>query len=90
MGRPLQRTKRTRTMTNYDVVKKLIGDVRPKGDASKDYQILANMKELCILHAEIHAAIDAVAYDFRDDKQGSVKMVCEYATKYIGSLGIAD
>lgn len=77
-------------MTNYDVVKKLIGDVRPKGDASRDYQILENLKALCELHAEIHKAIDDVAYDFRDDKQGTVKAVCDYATKYIDSIGIAD
>jgi hypothetical protein len=77
-------------MTNYDVVKKIIGDVRPKGDASRDYQILENLKALIELHAEIHKAIDDVAYDFKDDKQGSVKMCCDEANKYLGSLGIAD
>ena len=77
-------------MTNYDVVKKLIGDVRPKGDASRDYEILENLKALCELHQYIHCAIDAVAYDFKDDKQGSVKMCCGYANKYIDSLGIKD
>lgn len=75
-------------MTNYDVVKKLIGDVRPKGDASRDNQILMNLKALIQLHAEIHKAIDDVAYDFRDDKQASVKMCCEEASKYLDSLGI--
>lgn len=75
-------------MTTYDVVKKLIGDVRPKGDSSVDYKILENLKELCKLHAEIHKAIDEVAYDFRDDKQGSVKMCCDEATKYLDTLGI--
>jgi len=77
-------------MTNYDVVKKLIGDVRPKGDASRDYQILENLKALIELHAEIHKAIDDVAYDFKDDKQSSVKMCCEEASKYIDSLGIVE
>ena len=75
-------------MTNYDVVKKLIGDVRPKGDASRDYQILENLKALIELHSEIHKAIDDVAYDFKDDKQASVKMCCDEANKYIDSLGI--
>ena len=77
-------------MTNYDVVKKLIGDVRPKGDASRDGQILENLKALIELHAEIHKAIDDVAYDFRNDKQGSVVACCQEANKYIDSLGIAD
>ena len=75
-------------MTNYDIVKKLIGDVRPKGDASRDYQILENLKELIKLHAEIHKAIDDVAYDFRDDKQASIKMCHQEASKYLDSLGI--
>ena len=77
-------------MTNYDVVKKLIGDVRPKGDASRDSQILENLKALIELHAKIHKAIDDVAYDFKDDKQGTVKMCCDEANKYLDSLGIAD
>lgn len=77
-------------MTNYDVVKKLIGDVRPKGDASVDYKILENLKALIELHAEIHKAIDDVAYDFKDDKQSSVKMCCEVANKYLDSLGITN
>ena len=77
-------------MTNYDVVKKLIGDVRPKGDASRDYQILENLKSLIQLHAEIHKAIDDVAYDFKDDKQGTVVMCQQEASKYLDSLGIAD
>lgn len=75
-------------MTNFDVVKKLIGDVRPKGDASRDAEILDNLKALCELHAEIHKAIDDVAYDFRNDKQASIKACCDYANKYIDSLGI--
>ena len=77
-------------MTNYEVVKKLIGDIRPKGDPSKDYGILENMKAMCELHAEIHKAIDDVAYDFKNDKQTSVKMVCDAAKKYIDSLGIIE
>lgn len=77
-------------MTNYDVVKKLIGEIRPVGDASRDPKILENLKAMCELHAEIHAAIDSVAYDFKNDKQGSVKTVCDFANKYIDSLGIAD
>jgi hypothetical protein len=77
-------------MTNYDVVKKLIGDVRPKGDASIDYQILENLKALIELHAEIHKAIDDVAYDFKDDRKGSIIMCQREASEYLDSLGIAD
>lgn len=75
-------------MTNYEIVKKLIGDIRPRGNASVDGQILENLKAMCELHSEIHRAIDELAYDFKDDKQGSVKTCCDYANKYLDSLGI--
>lgn len=75
-------------MIHFEIVMKLIGDVRPKGDANRDKQILENLKSLCELHSEIHRVIDDIAYDFRDDKQHSVKLCCEYASKYIDSLGI--
>jgi len=77
-------------MTNYDVVKKIIGPVRPLGDASKDYEILDNLKKLCELHQEIHLAIEAVVYDFKDNQQGSIKACCEYASKYLDSLSINE
>lgn len=77
-------------MTNYDVIKKLIGKIRPVGDASIDPQRLENLKAMCELHAEIHKAIDDVAYDFKYDKQGTVKTCCDFANKYIDSLGIAE
>jgi len=77
-------------MTNYEIIKKLIGDVRPKGDASRDYQILENLKALIELHSEIHKAIDDVAYDFRNDKQGTVIMCCDEAKKYLDSLQIVQ
>lgn len=77
-------------MTNYEVVKKLIGDIRPKGDSSRDTKIFDNLKMMCELHAEIHKAIDEVSYDFKDDKQASVKTCCDYASNYIQSLGIVE
>jgi hypothetical protein len=75
-------------MTNYEVVKKLIGNVRPKGDASRDYEILENLKALIELHSEIHKAIDDVAYDFKDSNEGTIKMCQQEASKYLDSLGI--
>jgi hypothetical protein len=75
-------------MTNYDVVKKLIGNVRPQGDASIDYKIIENLKALIELHSEIHKAINDVAYDFKDRYEGSIKMCQQEASKYLDSLGI--
>lgn len=77
-------------MTNYDIVKKLIGDIRPLGDASRDYLILDNLKAMCDLHFEIQLAIANIAYDFKDDKQKSVKDCCDFANKYLDSLGVSE
>lgn len=75
-------------MTNYDVVKKLIGDIRPVGESNEDTRRFENLKKMCELFDEIHTAIDAVAYDFKNDKQGSVKHSCDYANKFLDKLGI--
>jgi hypothetical protein len=77
-------------MTNYDVVKKLIGNIRPIGEAYEDAKRLENLKEMCKLMDEIHSAIDAVAYDYKDDKQGSVKACCDYANQFLDKLGIKE
>ncbi len=70
--------------------KKLIGEIRPLGDASRDYERLENLKAMCELHAEIHRAIDDIVYEFKDDKRGTVKMCRDFASKYIDSLGIPE
>lgn len=77
-------------MTNYDVVKKLIGSIRPIGDSNEDAKRLENLKEMCKLMDEIHSAIDAVAYDYKDDKQGSVVACCKYANDFLDKLGIKE
>lgn len=77
-------------MTNYDVVKKLIGDIRPVGNAAIDPQRLVNLKALCELMDKIHSDIDAVAYDFKDDKQASVVACQKYADEFLTKLGIPE
>ena len=77
-------------MTNYDVVKKLIGNIRPVGKSEVDAERLENLKAMCELMNEIHTAIDAVAYDFKDDKQGSVKACVDFADNFLNKLGIVE
>ncbi len=76
-------------MTNYDVVKKLIGNIRPIGESNADLDRLENLKAMCELMDEIHCDIDAVAYNFKDDKRASVKKCCDYANKFLDKLGIS-
>lgn len=77
-------------MTNYDVVKKLIGNIRPAGRSEVDSERLDNLKAMCELMGEIYSAIDAVAFDFKDDKQGSVKSCCDYASQFLEKLGVVE
>lgn len=70
-------------MTVFDVVNKLIGNIRPVGKSEVDTERLQNLIEMCELMNKIHTAIDSVAYDFKDDKQASVKAVCDYASTFL-------
>lgn len=45
---------------------------------------------MCELMDEIHTSIDAVAYDFKNDKQNSVVQCCDFANKFLTKLGIVE
>ena len=47
-------------MTNYDVVKKLIGNINPAGDASRDKERFENLKEAVKL---VELLLSDIAYD---------------------------
>lgn len=76
-------------MTNYDVVIKLIGEIRPVGDSSIDRQRLENLKDMIRLHEEMHAEIDSISRDFLYDNRWSVAACRDEATKYIALLKTA-
>lgn len=75
-------------MNNYDVVKKLIGNINPIGEANTDNERFENLKELCTLVRDLISEIDTVSYRNRDSKEFSVKRAGDYAkhflTKVIG------
>ena len=78
-------------MTHLDIVKKLIGNIRPLGDASRDGERFENLKEMCNLANALIKEIDDVAYDFRDSYEGTVKRASEYARDYLTKeIGIID
>ena len=70
-------------MTNYDVVKKLIGPINPLGCYTRDKERLENLKALCDLMDQIHTDIDNITYKYKDDKQNSVKEIYDYANNFL-------
>jgi hypothetical protein len=77
-------------MTNYDVVKKLIGAIRPVGETNTDNERFENLKEMCKLMDEIDTAIKEVAWDFRNSKEFSIKRAVEYADNFMKTVGASD
>lgn len=73
-------------MTNIEIVKKLIGEIRPIGKSEVDAERFKNLKAMCQLMDEIHTEIDSLAYDFKDRKEASIAMCRDYANKYLDKL----
>lgn len=73
-------------MTNYDVVKKLIGNVTPIGDANIDNERFENLKSMCELIERLRDEIKATAYGCKDSREFSVKRAGEYADTFINDL----
>jgi hypothetical protein len=63
-------------MTHLEIVKKLIGDIRPIGKSEVDAERFENLKAMCKL-------ADAVGFDFRNDKEGSIRKCSDYAQKFM-------
>lgn len=75
-------------MTNYDVVKKLIGEIRPIGETRADDERFENLKAMCKLMDEIDTAIKEVAWEYRNRNEYSVKRAFEYADNFFKTSGI--
>jgi predicted translin family RNA/ssDNA-binding protein len=77
-------------MTNYDVVKKLIGKINPEGNSAVDYQRFENLKSMCELMDSIHTDIDALAYSYKDCHEASIKKCVDYANEFLNKIGIKE
>jgi len=75
-------------MTNYDVVRKLIGEVNPIGETNEDNKRYENLKELTLLTGDLLAVINDVAIRHKDSHEFSVKRSGEHAIKFINKLGV--
>jgi len=74
-------------MTNYDVVKKLIGNVRPQADSRIDEIALENLKEMCELTEQLLGEIDMALCQRFNAKEYSVLQVQKYAKEFLNKVG---
>ena len=72
----------------YEVVKKLIGNIRPQGCSNRDKESNENLKKFIEVFTAMHVDIDDVAYDFKDSHEASVKKAANIANKHLDTMGI--
>lgn len=72
-------------MNLYEIVKKLIGPIKPIGDASRDPTRLDNLKEIISLTESLITDIDDLAYENQDAKEHSVKEAVKIANKFLSN-----
>jgi len=72
----------------YEVVTKLVGNIRPQGCSNRDSESNKNLKTFIEVFAKMHRDIDDVAYDFKDSYEASVKEAATIANNHLDSMGI--
>jgi len=72
-------------MNHYQIITKLIGQVSPIGDASKDDERLANLIQHCELIELLMEDVQYVA-NHKNSYESSVKMLGDYADKFLKTL----
>ena len=78
-------------MTHHEIVKKLIGEIRPVGETNTDNERFENLKVMCDLVNNLILDIDDMAFTNKDAYQFSVKRASEYASNFLTKkVGIAE
>jgi len=78
-------------MTHHEIVKKLIGEIRPVGETNTDNERFENLKVMCDLVNNLILDIDDMAFTNKDAYQFSVKRASEYASNFLTkTVGIAE
>ena len=74
-------------MTNFEIIKKLIGPIDPVGVSETDAERLENMKAMCELAEQILTHIDNVSCCNSMRKESSVVTLCNYGIKFLERIG---
>lgn len=72
-------------MTHLEIVQKLIGNINPVGDSSRDKERFENLKMMCNLVEDL---VDEIQYVTRSKNsyESSVKFAGECAQKFLDNL----
>lgn len=70
-----------------DIVKKLIGNIKPIGESNADNENFENLKKLCKLTKNLLHEIDNVSTSFSNNKEYSIKRSCKYANDFLVEVG---
>ncbi len=70
-------------MANHDVVKKLIGKIKPIGESREDDVRYANLQDMCNLVNNLLMDISDMAQDCKARNEFSIKRSGEYAEKFL-------
>jgi len=76
-------------MEIHDVVKKLIGPIKPVGETNEDNRRFENLKDMAILVEKLVSDIDAVASQ-KDRIEYSIHRAGQFADNCLSELGIED
>lgn len=78
-------------MTYTEIVKKLVGNIRPIGESNTDNERFGNLKDMCELVDDLIVEIDSVHYYNRNSHEASVKRAADYANDFLtNTIGIKD
>lgn len=72
----------------YSIIEKLIGKIRPVGESNHDREALKNLEVFIEVFNMMHIEIDDIAYDYKDSKYSSEKIIAMRCDKQIKSMGI--
>jgi hypothetical protein len=78
-------------MTIHEVVKKLVGEIRPIGETNEDNRRFENLKIMTNLIHALVLDIDEMIYDNKNHQEFSIKRAADFGCKFIrDDLGIKD
>lgn len=75
-------------MNHHEIVKKLIGQIKPVGETNTDNERMENLIQMCNLVENLLYDIEDMAFLNRDSQEFSVKRSVDFANGFLEKKGI--